>query len=158
MPSSPICQAEEHLWQLEGPEISKCLSEKISHMLCCMLQVMFFPSHHDYQEPAVTRRVMDYFKFMNSKVLFKQVSTLVKYAIRHKMFSSYCPSKSCVGSARHGLPVDGILQIISPLIIRCTSAFLGRSAGRAGDHISTTVLHKSSSTVFSKGSLAAGKA
>ena len=41
-----------------------------------LVQVMFFPSHHDYLEPAVTRRVMDYLKFMNSKVLFKQVRIL----------------------------------------------------------------------------------
>lgn len=38
------------------------------------LQVMFFPSHNEYVAPAVTRRVMDYYRFMNSKVLFKSVS------------------------------------------------------------------------------------
>lgn len=39
-----------------------------------MGQVIFFPSHNEYQDPSVTRRVMDYMMFMNSKVLFKRVS------------------------------------------------------------------------------------
>ena len=30
-------------------------------------QVIFFPSHNAYRDPAVTRRVLDYFDFMNSK-------------------------------------------------------------------------------------------
>lgn len=37
------------------------------------MQVIFFPSRNEYQDPAVTRRVMDMYKFMNSKVLFKKV-------------------------------------------------------------------------------------
>jgi len=36
-------------------------------------QVIFFPSRPGYVDPAVTRRVLDYMLFMNSKVLFKQV-------------------------------------------------------------------------------------
>ena len=35
-------------------------------------QVIFFPSRPGYVDPAVTRRVLDYMLFMNSKVLFKQ--------------------------------------------------------------------------------------
>ena len=38
------------------------------------IQVIFFPSSNQYKDPAVTRRVMDIYRFMNSKVLFKQVS------------------------------------------------------------------------------------
>ena len=38
------------------------------------MQVIFFPSHNEYGDPAVTRRIMDYMAFMNSKVLFKNVS------------------------------------------------------------------------------------
>ena len=41
-----------------------------------VLQVIFFPSRPGYNDPAVTRRIMDYTLFMNSKVLFKQVSCL----------------------------------------------------------------------------------
>ena len=41
-----------------------------------ILQVIFFPSRPGYFDPAVTRRIMDYTLFMNSKVLFKQVSCL----------------------------------------------------------------------------------
>ena len=37
-------------------------------------QVIFFPSRPGYRDPAVTRRIMDYMLFMNSKVLFKVVS------------------------------------------------------------------------------------
>ncbi len=36
------------------------------------MQVIFFPSRPGYVDPAVTRRVLDYMLFMNSKVLFKQ--------------------------------------------------------------------------------------
>ncbi|CAL5218343.1 g3 [Coccomyxa viridis] len=36
-------------------------------------EVIFFPSRPGYFDPAVTRRIMDYTLFMNSKVLFKQV-------------------------------------------------------------------------------------
>ena len=31
-------------------------------------QVIFFPSHGPYKDPAVTRRVLDIYDFMNSKV------------------------------------------------------------------------------------------
>ena len=31
-------------------------------------QVIFFPSHNAYKDPAVTRRVLDFYDFMNSKV------------------------------------------------------------------------------------------
>lgn len=34
------------------------------------VQVIFFPSHGDYRDPSITRRVMDYMSFMNSKTLF----------------------------------------------------------------------------------------
>lgn len=36
-------------------------------------EVIFFPSRDGYTDPSVTRRVMDIYKFMNSKVLFKTV-------------------------------------------------------------------------------------
>ncbi|KAK9797806.1 hypothetical protein WJX73_009375 [Symbiochloris irregularis] len=36
-------------------------------------EVIFFPSHGPYQDPAVTRRVLDIYDFMNSKVLFTRV-------------------------------------------------------------------------------------
>ena len=36
----------------------------------CVLQVIFFPSHGHHKDPSVTRRVMDYMDFMNSKTLF----------------------------------------------------------------------------------------
>ena len=42
-----------------------------------MAQVIFFPSRPGYRDPAVTRRIMDYMLFMNSKVLFKVVSPSV---------------------------------------------------------------------------------
>ena len=42
-----------------------------------LLQVIFFPSRPGYTDPAVTRRIMDYMLFMNSKVLFKQVCCLL---------------------------------------------------------------------------------
>ena len=42
-----------------------------------MAQVIFFPSRPGYKDPAVTRRIMDYMLFMNSKVLFKVVSPSV---------------------------------------------------------------------------------
>lgn len=38
-----------------------------------LLQVIFFPSHGSHTDPAVTRRVMDYMQFMNSKTLFTVV-------------------------------------------------------------------------------------
>lgn len=34
-------------------------------------EVMFFPSHGSYENPHVSTRVMDIYKFMNSKTLFK---------------------------------------------------------------------------------------
>lgn len=34
------------------------------------MQVIFFPSHGQHKDPSVTRRVMDYMDFMNSKTLF----------------------------------------------------------------------------------------
>lgn len=34
---------------------------------------MFFASHGDFKSPGVTRRVMDIYKFMNSKTMFKHV-------------------------------------------------------------------------------------
>jgi arabinosyltransferase len=37
---------------------------------------IFYLSHGDYKSPQVSVRVMDYFKFMNSKVLFKNVRYL----------------------------------------------------------------------------------
>ena len=40
-------------------------------------QVIFFPSRPGHRDPAVTRRIMDYMLFMNSKVLFKVVSPSV---------------------------------------------------------------------------------
>lgn len=36
-------------------------------------EFIFFLSHGDYKSPQVIARTMDYFKFMNTKVLFKQV-------------------------------------------------------------------------------------
>lgn len=38
-----------------------------------VVQEIFFPSSPNRTDPAVTRRVMDYLLFMNSKVLFKVV-------------------------------------------------------------------------------------
>ena len=38
-----------------------------------LLQVIFFPSHGEHKDPAITRRVMDYMQFMNSKTLFMVV-------------------------------------------------------------------------------------
>ena len=38
-----------------------------------MLQVIFFPSHGEHKDPTITRRVMDYMQFMNSKTLFTVV-------------------------------------------------------------------------------------
>ena len=38
-----------------------------------VVQEIFFPSSPSHTDPAVTRRVMDYLLFMNSKVLFKVV-------------------------------------------------------------------------------------
>ena len=37
------------------------------------LQVIFLPSHGEHKDPAVTRRVMDFMQFMNSKTLFTVV-------------------------------------------------------------------------------------
>ena len=34
---------------------------------------MFFPSHGEYTNPQVSRRVMDIYQFLNSKTLFKFV-------------------------------------------------------------------------------------
>ncbi|PSC74665.1 glycosyltransferase CAZy family GT77 [Micractinium conductrix] len=36
-------------------------------------ECIFFPNRPGYKDPAVTRRVLDYMKFMNSKVLFKHL-------------------------------------------------------------------------------------
>lgn len=36
-------------------------------------ECIFFPNHPGYTDPAVTRRVLDYMLFMNSKVLFKHL-------------------------------------------------------------------------------------
>ena len=36
-------------------------------------QVIFFPSHGPHRDPSVTRRVLDIYDFMNSKVLFTRV-------------------------------------------------------------------------------------
>ena len=40
---------------------------------CASAQVIFFPSHGPYQDPSVTRRVLDIYDFMNSKVMFTTV-------------------------------------------------------------------------------------
>jgi len=54
-------------WQdsRKGPAFPRC--ENLAK------KVIFFPSRPGYVDPAVTRRVLDYMLFMNSKVLFKQV-------------------------------------------------------------------------------------
>ena len=46
------------------------------------LQVIFFPSHGPYRDPAVTRRVLDIYDFMNSKTLFTHVRYDTELAAR----------------------------------------------------------------------------
>ena len=46
------------------------LSDDQPIRLVTVSQVIFFPSHGQHKDPAITRRVMDFMDFMNSKTLF----------------------------------------------------------------------------------------
>lgn len=66
------CMLHSSSWgmvhQVSRPEASQSEQEQAplqTSALCA--QVIFFPSHNAYTDPAVTRRVLDYFDFMNSK-------------------------------------------------------------------------------------------
>lgn len=55
--------------------VGTCSGKSLGHALVVArcLQAIFFPSRPDHKDPSVTRRVMDYLLFMNSKVLFRRV-------------------------------------------------------------------------------------
>ena len=55
------------------------LQEEAAEQQCCQLQVIFFPNRPGYVDPGVTRRIMDYLLFMNSKVLFTRVDFFFDY-------------------------------------------------------------------------------
>ena len=53
-----------------------CVSQEldVKRICSCMaMQVIFFPSQPGHSDPGVTRRILDFMLFMNSKVLFRQV-------------------------------------------------------------------------------------
>lgn len=58
-------------------------------------EVIFFPAHGPYQDPSVTRRVLDIYDFMNSKVLFVQVrhDRALKSRIPVMIHVNYHPDK-----------------------------------------------------------------
>ena len=61
----------------EQPESCQLMSfATVLHDLA-VVQEIFFPSSPSHTDPAVTRRVMDYLLFMNSKVLFKVVRSSI---------------------------------------------------------------------------------
>ncbi|EIE27038.1 hypothetical protein COCSUDRAFT_11236, partial [Coccomyxa subellipsoidea C-169] len=59
-------------------------------------EVIFFPSRPGYTDPGVTRRIMDFMLFMNSKVLFRQVRHDSRYeSLRPVMIHvNYHPDKN----------------------------------------------------------------
>ncbi|KAK9916012.1 hypothetical protein WJX75_007235 [Coccomyxa subellipsoidea] len=91
------------LFYMRPTRASVALLDRIVHRLntedgwdqAIFNEVIFFPSHPGYTDPGVTRRIMDFMLFMNSKILFRQVRHDARYeSLRPVMIHvNYHPDK-----------------------------------------------------------------